>query len=106
MKSLIADAVLTAVLIAPLASFAQSSGPITRAQVKAEVVRLENSGYPPAGSNDYNYPQYFLDAQSRISSGGQKDVAASSIGGSVNGASRSGLATASTNRGHSIYAGY
>ncbi|WP_081074225.1 DUF4148 domain-containing protein [Burkholderia diffusa] len=57
MKSLIQVVVIGAALSAPIVSFAQSSAPLTRAEVKAEVVELEKSGYPPTSANDFNYPQ-------------------------------------------------
>ncbi|MGF6597875.1 Ni/Co efflux regulator RcnB [Paraburkholderia sp. GAS448] len=56
MKSLIQAVVVAAVLAAPLASFAQSSQPLTRAQVRAELVQLEKAGFNPARSADAYYP--------------------------------------------------
>lgn len=49
MKSLIATFAAAAVLAVPAVSFAQQvsaqNGPVTRAQVKAELAALENAGY-------------------------------------------------------------
>ena len=50
MKSLIQVVVIGAALSAPVVSFAQSSEPITRAQVRSEDVQLEKSGFPPAAA--------------------------------------------------------
>ena len=47
MKSLIQAVVIAAVLAAPVASFAQSNQPVTRAQVRAELIQLEKAGYQP-----------------------------------------------------------
>jgi uncharacterized membrane protein len=47
MKSLIQAAVVAAALAAPVAVFAQSNQPVTRAQVRAELVQLEKTGYHP-----------------------------------------------------------
>ena len=48
MKSLIQAVVVAAALAAPVAVFAQSNQPVTRAQVRAELVQLEKAGYHPA----------------------------------------------------------
>ena len=57
MKSLIQAAVVAAALVAPAVSFAQqSNAPLTRAQVRAELVELEKAGYNPANANTVDYP--------------------------------------------------
>ena len=43
-KSLIPAVALASALVAPAVSFAQSNGPVTRAQVRAELVQLEKAG--------------------------------------------------------------
>jgi hypothetical protein len=55
-------------LFAPLLGFAQQSdaGP-TRAQVKADLVRLEQAGYNPAG-NRKDYPADIQNAESHLHS--------------------------------------
>ena len=53
MKSLIQAVAIAAVLATPVASFAQSnSQPVTRAQVRAELVQIEQAGYSPARGRD------------------------------------------------------
>lgn len=48
MKSLIHAAVAASLLAVPAMTFAQqSSGPVTRAQVRAELIELEQAGYQP-----------------------------------------------------------
>ena len=56
MKSLIQAVVVAAALAAPVAVFAQSNAPVTRAQVRAELVQLEEAGYNPAAADDATYP--------------------------------------------------
>ncbi len=56
MKSLIKALAVAAVLAVPVVSFAQSSQPVTRAQVRAELVQLEKAGYVPSNSSDTQYP--------------------------------------------------
>jgi D-alanine-D-alanine ligase-like ATP-grasp enzyme len=59
-------ALLTAVLIVPAVSFAQTSnGPVTRAEVRAELVQLEHAGYRPA-SKQIHYPDEIQAAEQRV----------------------------------------
>ncbi|RQT42013.1 DUF4148 domain-containing protein [Burkholderia cepacia] len=76
MKSLIKAVALAALVAAPVVSFAQSQQPLTRAQVRAELVQLEKAGYNP---NDWiNYPENIQAAQAKIAAaqntGAQADV--------------------------------
>ncbi|RQX84519.1 DUF4148 domain-containing protein [Burkholderia anthina] len=65
MKSLIKAVAVAALVAAPVVSFAQSNQqPLTRAQVRAELVQLEKAGYNP---NDWiNYPENIQAAQAKI----------------------------------------
>ncbi|RQH05360.1 DUF4148 domain-containing protein [Paraburkholderia dinghuensis] len=66
MKKLIPAVVVAAALAVPAISFAQSSQQgLTRAQVRAELVELEQAGYKPA-AGDENYPQNLQAAQARV----------------------------------------
>ena len=65
MKPIVYAAVLAAVLSAPIASFAQSAAPVTRAQVRAELAQLEKAGYNPAADN-VTYPANLQSAEQRV----------------------------------------
>jgi hypothetical protein len=66
MKNLIAAALAATVLAAPALSFAQAEQqPVTRAQVRAELVQLEKAGYRPGLSSPY-YPADLQAAQARV----------------------------------------
>lgn len=65
MKSIIYAAIAAFVLAAPIASFAQSEQGLTRDQVRAELVQLEQNGYKPLAS-DAQYPQNIQAAEQRI----------------------------------------
>ncbi|MDT8843206.1 DUF4148 domain-containing protein [Paraburkholderia fungorum] len=92
MKSLIQAVVIAAVLAAPVASFAQSNQPVTRAQVRAELVQLEKAGYQPGRADPY-YPADIQAAQARVATqNGTAQAAQSSFGGVVSGSSQSGHA--------------
>ena len=97
MKLLIQAVIISAALVAPFASFAQSSAPKTRAQVRAEMIELEQAGYNPAAANDATYPGQIQAAEARVAwkqasvTAAQTQVAdANDTGGTVAGTSESG----------------
>ncbi|CAJ9390152.1 Purine nucleoside phosphorylase [Burkholderia pseudomallei] len=65
MKSLVYAVVAASALTASFGAFAQSSQPLTRAQVRAELVQLEKAGYHPGVSSPY-YPEDIQAAQARV----------------------------------------
>jgi hypothetical protein len=68
MKTLIPAVFVATLLAAPVVSFAQSSQssqPLTRAQVRAELVALENAGYDPL-SDRQDYPRNIQAAEARL----------------------------------------
>ncbi|WP_179400747.1 DUF4148 domain-containing protein [Burkholderia guangdongensis] len=78
MKSLIATLAVATVLAAPVVSFAQQNGPVTRAQVKAELSTLEQAGYNPLANRMY-YPDNIQAAEARVHP--QQNVAAADTSG-------------------------
>jgi beta-glucosidase-like glycosyl hydrolase len=104
MKSLIKAVALAVVLAAPVATFAQSNQPVTRAQVRAELVQLEKAGYNPSQNDDATYPVQIQAAEARVAA---ENASASGVGGVVSGSLASGAPAAviaPTTR--SIYAGH
>jgi hypothetical protein len=87
MKSLIQAVVVAAALAAPVAVFAQSNQPVTRAQVRAELVQLEKAGYNPAHGEDPSYPADIQAAEARVAA---QNGATSGYGGVVSGSSDAG----------------
>jgi type II secretory pathway pseudopilin PulG len=56
-----------AVVAAPTFVFAQSqNAPLTRAQVRAELVQLEQAGYSPATGEQANYPADIQAAEAKV----------------------------------------
>lgn len=99
MKSLVQVAMVAAALAAPVVSFAQSNAPVTRAQVRAELVQLEQAGYKPARGQDPHYPDSIQSVTNRVAA--QKDQTAQSqgvdnsgYGAQAQGGSAAGLRTA------------
>jgi hypothetical protein len=90
MKSLVKAVALAVVLVAPAVSFAQSqpaNGPVTRAQVRNELVQLEKAGYRPT-ANDQYYPDDIQAAEARVHA--QDGAQVSGYGPATGGASQSG----------------
>ncbi|CAG2134133.1 hypothetical protein LMG31506_01310 [Cupriavidus yeoncheonensis] len=66
MNTLLKSMLAVCVLSAPVLSFAQNvQAPVTRAEVRADLVRLEQAGYYPGRSN-YNYPADLQAAEARV----------------------------------------
>ncbi|ASW01569.1 DUF4148 domain-containing protein [Paraburkholderia aromaticivorans] len=86
MKSLIQAVVVAAALAAPVAVFAQSNQPLTRAQVRAELIELEQAGYNPARGEDPTYPADIQAAEAKVAA----RHAATGFGGTPNGSSDAG----------------
>ncbi|KXU91553.1 hypothetical protein CR51_31615 [Caballeronia megalochromosomata] len=91
-KSIVPAIAIAAVLAVPGFAQAREDGPVTRAQVRAELVQLERAGYNPA-ADQTTYPADIQAAQARVDA--QQGVAASSFGGAGEGASASGHASRS-----------
>jgi Domain of unknown function (DUF4148) len=80
MNSLIKAVAFALVIAAPVASFAQSNAPLTRAQVRAELVQLEKAGYTPIRGADPYYPADIQAAEARVAAQ-NGSAAATGIGG-------------------------
>ena len=97
MKTFIQAVAVAAVLAVPAVSFAQSNAPLTRAQVRAELVQLEQAGYQP-NTDNYDYPVQLQAVERRVAA----QNATASAGGVVAGTSQSGV---STGDARSLYSG-
>lgn len=106
MKALIYAALIAGALATPIASFAQdATAPLTRAEVRADLVRVEQAGYRPA-ANDLYYPADIQAAEVRLQA---QDVTApgtsSGVGGVPDGSTQAGAPRANEG-GHTIYFGH
>jgi len=87
MKSLVQAVVIAVALAAPVAVFAQSNNqPLTRAQVRADLIQVEKAGFNPARSNPNEYPANIQAAEARVAAQN------SAVGGVNNGSSQAGQA--------------
>ncbi|WP_061123575.1 DUF4148 domain-containing protein [Caballeronia catudaia] len=85
MKAFVPALVIATALAAPTFAFAQSNAPVTRAQVRAELVQLEKAGYNPS-QDRVNYPEDLQAAQARVNA----ENGGSAYGPSASGTSQSG----------------
>jgi hypothetical protein len=92
MKSWVNVVTAAVVLSAPLASFAQSSAPMSRAEVRAELGQIETAGYSPA-AEDASYPSKLQAAESRVADIRLAQAQAEGYGSSTGAASQSGSAS-------------
>ncbi|MGX6998813.1 DUF4148 domain-containing protein [Caballeronia sp. KNU42] len=90
-KALVCLALAAGALSAPVLSFAQSNAPVTRAEVRADLVRVEQAGYQPGGGSDINYPADIQAAEAKIAAENGQQQAMQAYGGvAENGTSSSG----------------
>ena len=81
MKALAILAVVGA-LAAPAVTFAQTtSAPLTRAQVRAELIQLEQAGYRPSAGDDANYPSDILAAEAKVAAENNAQQTNDAMGG-------------------------
>ncbi|CAB3762223.1 DUF4148 domain-containing protein [Paraburkholderia humisilvae] len=96
MKTIATLLVTAAALTAPVLGFAQSADQgLTRAQVRAELVQLEQAGYNPLTAADARYPQDIQVAEANVAATGDttspaNTAAATQTDNAVGGMSESG----------------
>jgi hypothetical protein len=86
MNKLTVAAMLAAVFFTgPIVAHAQTNDPVTRAEVRADLARVEQAGYTPSAGEDVHYPADIQAADAKLAA--QQD---SSYGGVAQGTSASG----------------
>ncbi|WP_144155082.1 DUF4148 domain-containing protein [Paraburkholderia sp. BCC1885] len=117
MKSLTKAVAIAVILAAPVAAFAQTADtnqqPVTRAEVKSQLIQLEQNGYNPSAANDPAYPSDVQAAEQRIQQENppvaqQGNADTSGYGPSTSGSSASGTMqpTQPTSRNQDVYFGH
>ena len=74
--------IVAAAVALPALAFAQSNQPLTRAEVRAQLVELEQAGYNPA-SDQTQYPANIEAAQARVDAAKGLTAYGPSAGGSA-----------------------
>ena len=84
MKTLACLTLAACAFAGPITGFAQTaSTPLTRAQVRAELLRLEAAGYNPSAGDEGDYPADIEAAQAKIAAEDAQRMATASAGGSA-----------------------
>ena len=102
MKQLALLTLTLSALVSSSLTFAQSASvPLTRAQVRADLIRLEQAGYNPAAIDDTNYPADIQAAEAKVAARNAAQIdqqrAVESMGGTQqHGSSEAGKPTAQT----------
>ena len=90
-KLFVSLALAVSALGAPVLSFAQSSAPLTRAEVRVDLVRVEHAGYRPTSGDDVNYPADAQAAEAKVAAQGERELTTQAVGGvAQSGSSASG----------------
>lgn len=91
MKTLACLVLAIGALANPVVSFTQNAEPITRAQVRAELFRLEQAGYQVGDGDQTTYPEQIQAAEAKIAAQDSQQAGNSDFGaGTTNGTSASG----------------
>ncbi|UVE65510.1 DUF4148 domain-containing protein [Burkholderia pyrrocinia] len=108
MKTQLIAAVLVAVSAAVAAPAFADEAVVSRAQVRAELVQLEQAGYRPGRANDPHYPDDLQAALTRVHANDAvaADAAASGYGREAVAATQSGSRPATRIAERSIYFGH
>jgi len=83
MKTLACLVLAIGALASPVVSFAQSTAPVTRAQVRAELIRLEQAGYHVGDGDQTTYPAQIQAAEAKIAAQDSQQVADNGVGGTT-----------------------
>lgn len=100
MKALIQAVIVGTSLVASATVFAQSNAPVTRAQVRAELVQLQQAGYHVGDGDQARYPEAIQAAEVRIAA---ENAAAGGYGGSEAGSAQGGRPAVSASDWHAMY---
>jgi hypothetical protein len=97
MRTLAYTLMAASILSVPLASFAQATNqPLTRAEVKQQLIEVEQAGYNPAASDDATYPAEIQAAERRVAMEQQAaQPGTGSYGPATNGSAQAGGQTMS-----------
>ena len=87
-RLLLSILVAASAVAVPAYSFAQSNQPLTRAEVRADLVRVEQAGYSPGRGDDIDYPADIQAAEAKVAAAqyaqnsAQRDMGGVSMAGS------------------------
>ncbi|MFM0297235.1 DUF4148 domain-containing protein [Paraburkholderia sp. RL17-383-BIF-A] len=80
-KALVCLALAASALSAPMLALAQSNAPVTRAEVRSDLVKIEKAGYNPAERDDATYPADIQAAEAKVVAQTSQQQATQGYGG-------------------------
>ncbi|MGF6441923.1 DUF4148 domain-containing protein [Paraburkholderia youngii] len=83
MKTLACIVLASCALSSPVVSFAHGTAPDTRAQVRAELIRLEQAGYHVGDGDQTKYPEPIQAAEAKIAAQDSQQAGNRDIGGTT-----------------------
>jgi hypothetical protein len=83
MKALACLVIAAGALASPVISFAQNPAPLTRAEVRADLIRVERAGYNPSQGNDIHYPDDIQAAEAKIAAQDNQHMTNNAVGGAT-----------------------
>ncbi|SIT51278.1 conserved exported hypothetical protein [Paraburkholderia piptadeniae] len=84
MKMLVCLTLAACSLAGPVTAFSQCQQlPLTRAQVRAELLRLEEAGYNPSAGDEGDYPADIQAAEAKIAAEDAQRLVAGDVGGTA-----------------------
>lgn len=104
MKMLFAAATLLSMALMATTAQAQTNEPLTRAQVRSELVDLTHAGYAPT-SEDATYPNSIQSAEARAAAHTGTNEPQTSYGSSIAGTRESGAPPVMSEPGKGIFFG-
>ncbi|HEF5873759.1 TPA: DUF4148 domain-containing protein [Burkholderia cenocepacia] len=90
MKNIAVSLILGACALIPVAGHAQAAAPVTRAQVHADLARVEQAGYLPSRGANADYPTDIQAAEAKIAANDTRQALAQGYGGAPEGGSAAG----------------
>jgi hypothetical protein len=87
MKTALIAIALAVACASPAVSFAQSSSQLTRAQVRQQLIEVEQAGYRPGDGDATRYPANLQKAEAKVAA--QKAAERAAYGGNADGSSAS-----------------
>jgi hypothetical protein len=90
MKSLVCLILASGAFCIQAVGFAQSTAPVTRAQVRAELIQLEQAGYHVGDGDQTTYPVQIQAAEAKVAAQDSQQMANNAVGGTTNSISASG----------------
>jgi hypothetical protein len=98
MKMLVCLTLAASALAIPVLGFAQTSAAqVTRAEVRADLVRVEQAGYNPARGDDADYPADIQAAEAKVAAQDTAQLTNDAVGGvPSSGTSAAGAPTQAT----------